>query len=382
MLCNPNYGNSILNVISSVRRFYRCSYLYPSHECTDNELDKRYSNIVLMVISGMGSDIVRKNVQNGSFLKSHKAADITSVFPSGGVSALHSILSGVAPNEHGILGSTLFFKETGTTYDMNRKKTWHTGIPVNIGAESMLAYEDIFSDIALTKTNKNSRTDCFVLSDEILRTSASQVLCRTFGDVCRKIEDIAQSKNDTFSLVYWSETARLIRQSGTASDTVYNALSEIGGMVNTLSKTLRDTLFIITADGGYIDTDTVDLAEYPALCECLYMNPTIEPRAVSFFVKPDRINSFVKIFNDTFGSNFLLYPKSEALQLFGAYRPHMKTDDFVGDYVAAATGRLSLRYGDVRHATRAGSGGLTEEEETLPLIICGTAKTFDYEPLI
>jgi hypothetical protein len=90
----------------------------------------------------------------------------------------------------------------------------------------------------------------------------------------------------------------------------------------------------------------------------------------------------VRVFNDTFGSNFLLFPKSEVLRLFGTYRSHVKTDDFVGDFVAAAIGRLSLRYGDIKHNDRAGCGGLTEEEEILPLIICGTAKNLDYEPLI
>jgi hypothetical protein len=265
---------------------------------------------------------------------------------------------------------------------MYRKKTWRTEIPVNIGAEQILRYEDIFADFSGVKRLNSAKTDTFVLSDDLLHTSTTQILCKTFDDVCRKLSDIAGTHSDTFSLVYWSGTADTIRLNGTASDAVYNVLSDIGARIDYLCRSLKDTVVIVTSNGGYIDADTVNMFEYPALVDCLYMNPTIEPRAASLFVKPDRKAIFERLFGDIFGSNFLLYPKSEAIRLFGSFRSHIKTDDFIGDYIAAATGRIALRYGVKKRRERAYTGGLTEEEMTIPLIIYGTEKTFAYEPLI
>ncbi|MDR0987571.1 MAG: alkaline phosphatase family protein [Ruminococcus sp.] len=383
MLCSPNYGNSIINIISSIRRFYRFAYLYPTIEKLDAALDKNYSNVVLVFIDGMGSDILRKNVKNGDFLKTHKVSDITSVFPSGGVPALCSILSGVAPNEHGNLGRLLFFKEFGVTYDMYTKKMWKTDIPVNIGAEKTLAFEDIFADFSLSGKNRPTRrTDTFVLSDDILHTSTTQILCKTFDDICRKLSDISRSAADTFSLVYWTGTANTIRSGGTASEELYRELSGVSYNLQNLCKSLKDTLVIITSTGGFIDSETVDLMDYPAICDCFYMNPILESRAASFFIKPDRLENFTYNFSEAFGKDFLLYPKSEAVRLFGAYRPHFKTDDFIGDFIAAATGRISLRYGSKHRPAKAFTGGITEEEMLIPLIICSTEKAVEYEALI
>ncbi|MDR0974092.1 MAG: hypothetical protein LBL80_00120 [Ruminococcus sp.] len=383
MLCSPNYGNSIINVISSIRRFYRFAYLYPTIELLDKALDKNYSNTVVIFIDGMGSDILRKNVKNGDFLKVNKVSDITSVFPSGGVPALCSILSGIAPNEHGNLGRLLFFKEYGLTYDMFTKKMWKTEIPVNIGAETALAFEDIFVDFSSSGKNRPAhRTDTFVLSDDILHTSTTQILCKSFEDICRKLSDITRTVSDTFSFVYWTGTANTIRAGGTASEELYRELSGINYHLQNLCKNTKDTLFIITSTSGYIDSDTVNLADYPALCDCFYMNPILEPRASSFFIKPDRTENFTYQFTEAFGKDFLLYPKSEAVRLFGAYRPHFKTDDFIGDFIAAATGKKTFRYGTRQRSAKAFTGGITEEEMLVPLIICSTEKTSLYEQLI
>jgi hypothetical protein len=383
MLCSPNYGNSIINLISSVRRFYNCSYLYPSLEILDEVFERNFSNTIVIFIEGMGSDVLRKNINNGDFLKVKRAGDITSVFPSGGVSALHSVLSGVAPNEHGNLGRVLFFKESGVTYEMYTKKTWRTDIPVNIGAEAQLSYEDIFSDFTSAGKNRpKRRTDTFVLSDDILHTSTTQILCKQFEDVCRKLYDIARSSSDTLSFVYWTGLAETIKMTGTESDEVYREMSEINELIRTLSKAVKDTLIIVSSTGGYIDSDTINLEDYPALCDAFYLNPIIEPRAASFFIKPDRLESFAMSFKNLFGQDYLLYPRSDAIPLFGAYRSHFKTDDFTGDFLAAATGKKTFRYGSRRRPARAFTGGITEEEELVPLIIIPTEKTMDYEQLI
>ena len=139
--------------------------------------------------------------------------------------------------------------------------------------------------------------------------------------------------------------------------------------LNALHGQLRDTLLVITADHGMIDTTgAVDVAKTPALLEPLVLPPSIEPRAAAFYVKSHRRAAFEAAFQELCGEDFRLFSREEALAsgLLGRGTPHPKLDDFLGDYLGVATGRryfaFSLpgeRPGDRLIGQHA---GLTEEE--------------------
>lgn len=82
------------------------------------------------------------------------------------------------------------------------------------------------------------------------------------------------------------------------------------------------TLVIVTADHGHIDTKGVSLTDYPKLCECLLRLPSIEPRALNFFIKPGMKEQFKDEFNRKFSDKFMLLTKEEVLEkkLFGEGR--------------------------------------------------------------
>ena len=74
------------------------------------------------------------------------------------------------------------------------------------------------------------------------------------------------------------------------------------------------------------------------------------------------------------GEDFLLISREDALktELLGRGTPHPKSEDFMGDYLACATGERFLRYDTLgckvpnligQHA------GLTDEEMTVPVIL-------------
>ncbi|MFR1836576.1 MAG: phosphodiesterase, partial [Turicibacter sanguinis] len=107
---------------------------------------------------------------------------------------------------------------------------------------------------------------------------------------------------------------------------------------------------------------------------CFIMTPSIEKRAVSFFIKPEMKQAFEERFNRLFGEEFILLSKQEVLnqQLFGQGLSHRKTTDFLGDYLACATGKKVLGYLAMttkRFDFGATHAGLTKEEMMVPLII-------------
>lgn len=122
-------------------------------------------------------------------------------------------------------------------------------------------------------------------------------------------------------------------------------IKEINDLFKQIVETTSNTLFIASADHGLIDVEpTIYLNEYEELDECFIMPPSIEKRAVSFFIKPEMKQAFEERFNRLFGEEFILLSKQEVLnqQLFGQGLSHRKTTDFLGDYLACATGKKYL----------------------------------------
>ena len=148
-----------------------------------------------------------------------------------------------------------------------------------------------------------------------------------------------------------------------------DAMAHMEEVVSELAEGLEDTLFIITADHGHIDTGSVMFRDYPQLCECLERWPSLEPRALNFFVKEEKKEFFVSEFNRLFGDRFILMPMEDVIErkLMGTGTPHKEFRGMLGDYLAIATSDLSIYFTEERWLSMHGS--LTEDEMLIPLIV-------------
>ena len=82
MLCYPDYSRSIISVISSIMNYYRVPYEYPTVPALDKHLSNFYKNVVLIVLDGMGHDMLEHDLPSNSFLRSSCVSKLSSVFPS------------------------------------------------------------------------------------------------------------------------------------------------------------------------------------------------------------------------------------------------------------------------------------------------------------
>ncbi len=99
--------------------------------------------------------------------------------------------------------------------------------------------------------------------------------------------------------------------------------------------------------------------------------PSIEGRTVSFMIKEECKNDFVKLFNELYGKDFVLYTKAEVLEknLFGQYRSSARGIDYIGDFVACAISDVALYYDENRNVKMIGNhAGMTEAEIMIPLV--------------
>lgn len=94
----PNYQNSILNLINSILHYYHVETKYKGLDILNKRLEKKYQNIVLLILDGMGEHILNTISPNGFFRKYQKRK-ITSVYPSTTTAAMTTYYSGKPPIE-------------------------------------------------------------------------------------------------------------------------------------------------------------------------------------------------------------------------------------------------------------------------------------------
>lgn len=384
MLVYPNYDKCLLNVISSIRRYYSTPIEYKTLPVLDKELDRGYKNIVLIVMDGMGASVIEKNLGRGDFLRKNISQKITTVYPSTTAAAMTSIYTGVSPNEHGWLGWSLFFKEFCRCIDVLTNNDSFTKQPMtqpNIGS-FVMPYETIFKDIAVSRKIAVQPFAIQPAGVNFPDTGVIRKRADSFGAMCSLIKKICATEQNTLTLAYWTDPDEIMHKTGCTSAETKAAMLEFNEGLQQLAESLTDTLLIITADHGMIDIEEeVFINSIPEIDSCLSMPPSIEGRAAAFFVKNELMDEFRWQFNKALGKDFKLMTSGELLdkQILGGGRTHRKTYDFLGDFVACGIGKKVISYRTLNSKPKpkhlASHAGLTDDEMTVPLIIVPTEIT-------
>lgn len=72
--------------------------------------------------------------------------------------------------------------------------------------------------------------------------------------------------------------------------------------------------------------------------------PSIEPRALNFFVEEEKREQFQQEFKKEFRDKFMLWTKQQVLdrKLFGGGKEHSNFQGMLGDYLAIAVSNLAI----------------------------------------
>ena len=362
----PDYDRSVLSITNSILTHYGINPYHKTLPELDNIFEKNFRNIVFIIFDGLGSGILEKHLDDSSFMHAHKSADISSVFPPTTTASTIAMHTGLSPIEHGWLGWRLYFKEIDMNVDVFPNIIGETkdtpAADYNV-ALKYIPYDNIFDKIS---------THCKGVQAEFV-APFSEHRVNSIAEISETVRQICGLPGRHFLLTYWNNPDTDMHEHGTESDIAHAIICDINQQIELLSEHLSDTVLIITADHGQIDTEYRYITDYPAISECLLRPQSIESRAANFFVKPEKKEQFKTAFNRQFGNDFMLLTKEQVLdrKLFGNGIPHKKVDDFIGDFLAIAVGNISIdharpTYRDVFIGQHA---GLTEDEMTVPLII-------------
>lgn len=355
----PDYTNCGLNVTASLLKHYGVPCAHPTLAAVDEWLADAPKNVVFMLFDGMAMDVLERALPGDAFLRRHIAREMTAVYPSTTTNATSSIETGLSPKEHAWLGWTLYFKEIDKPVDIfiNRSDG-------EIAADYHVANRYIPREF---------------IFDKITAAGVAEACCVSpFGDVRVDTLDrlfetalaLARDDKTRYIYTYWGEPDHTMHEKGCRHDDVTALVRDLNARVERFYNDLpAGTLLMLTADHGLVDLRHHYVEDCPELLDMLVRLPSVEARAASFFVRPERLNDFPAAFRAAFGENFLLIPREEFIRDFlGGGRERDKLRDFVGDYMALSTDLdcVDGRRGD--HELVGVHAGLTEPEMRVPLI--------------
>lgn len=373
----PNYEHSILNTITSILKYYNVETNHKSLEKLDKELQKKYKNVVFMILDGMGEHILTPISPEGYF-KQNELECVTSVYPSTTTAALTTYYSGKPPYETGWIAWSQYFKEYGRALDMLKHRESYKGEDIK-GAKidvfkEIVNYTPIFEQIEKASPNVKAYELEPTYTDKRAKRS---IRADNIDEIIENIEMLCENPGEKFILAYCDNPDGLLHKYGTDSIEVSNYIKETEQKIEKMCKELdEETIVIISADHGHKNIEKAyTMLDYPEIQECLILPPSLESRAIAFWVKEDMRRQFEEKFNSVFGEEFLLMTKEEFLQknLLGFGKKHPKIDDFIGNYIALSISssiiRIETFWADGKPVKKSTHCGLTKEEMEVPVIV-------------
>ena len=375
----PNYKHSILSTITSILKYYNVK----TNQCSLNSLDKilnekRYKNILFIILDGMGEHILN-NISKDGYFNKHKIDCVTSVYPSTTTAALTTYYSGKPPYETGWIAWSQYFKEYGRALDMLSHKESYLGELIKNPKldvyESFMKYETIYEKIE----NANPNVKAFEIEPEYVQRRGKRLyIANNIGELISAAKDINSISGEKFILAYCDNPDGILHKYGTDSTEAESFILDAEKKFQKLRAEIADdTLIIISADHGHKNIEkSYTLLDYPELLECLIMPASLESRAVNFWVKEDMKKEFEERFNRIFENEFWLMTKEDFLQknkLLGEGQKHSKIDDFIGNYIAlsvdASMIRLETFMIEGKPVKKSTHCGLSKEEMEVPVIV-------------
>ncbi len=385
-MIEPDYqGGGIVNLMSSlIRARGGASDLPEAHRVSARDIeDSRH--LVLIVIDGLGADWLARHSPNG-WLTRHQIGTLTSVFPSTTAAAVGSFLTGEPPARHGITGWFAWLRELGCVM-----KTL-PGQPRGGGQSNWGMIEDlrtlfpcppVFARINTASTLVSPKS---IASSAFNRAHTGPARLRPFSkfkDFLRQIEQsVRRTRVPSYIYAYWPELDHLGHHHGIDSPTALAHLQQLEQGLKQLAERLsaQDACLLITADHGQLDTsaaDQVELAEHPALADCLRLPLCGEPRAAFCYTAGGALEGFMAAAGQALGTRFHLVRSSELLAqgYFGPGRPHPELTHRIGDVILIGRDRSVIRdrLPSEKPFQQIGvHGGLSRAELLVPLCLIRT----------
>lgn len=376
----PDYRNSIVNLsVSLAAGFGATPGRYPPLTSLPPASVAAAGHVVLLIVDGLGYDYVRAA---GGPLADHLTAPLTSVFPSSTAPAITSLMTATAPQQHAVTGWWMLLRELGAVALL---------LPFRLRCGAGLDGTGWTPADLIGARSVFDRVDgagYALLPDDLADSGYSRATSggarrlgfRSLAELPGAVAGIVDAAaGRSLTIVYWPQFDALSHARGVAAEAVKSHYHELSLTFDELCRRLRgrDALVVVSADHGFIDGGSdrvVDLADHPALLECLALPLTGEPRAAFCHLRPDSGGRFEQYVNEVLGPRVDCRRGGDLIRdgWFGLGEPDPRLRQRVGDYVLIGRDNYVVheRLGAEPPWTLIGvHGGVSEAEMRVPLVV-------------
>ncbi len=381
----PDYEeNGILNLIAAFREAggdKDCAY-----KALDLNLPKalnEYDNCIFLVLDGLGYNYLQRKGE-GTFIKEHLEGKLSTVFPSTTASAITSFLTGVSPSEHCLTGWFTYVKELATATTILTFSPRYSNMTFDrLGVESDKIYH--FDGVA----DKMDYRFYHISSNHILNTpfalshsgNATRMGYDDVLEIPNIVNDVLSQKvgEKKFLFLYISTFDKISHQYGIDSDESYAHMLKLDGLVGDISRIVMksNSVFIASADHGFVNVTSdkiIRMEEHPRLQECLTMPLMGEPRTPFCYVRPSKVDKFLKYIEENLNYCCEVKPSEQVIEegWFGPDKENSGLFERVGDYILFMKDNYVFQDNlpvEDKFEFKGYHGGKTAEEMYVPILI-------------
>ncbi len=379
----PDYsGGSIVNLMASLQAGLsgeRNAYA-PLRQLSPDQVGQ-HRQVILWVIDGLGYDYLLAHSEEAANLNAALRGHMTSVYPPTTASAITTFLTGDAPQQHGLTGWFVYFRELGSVVSVLPGRTRYGGSCYGAGgidAARLLAHRPFADRIGV---------DSYHLSPAYMADSefnlahlgaAVNLSFRSLQELCDKTLEIASQPGRRYLSLYWPELDSIGHRDGIWSEHATGHLKQLDLAFHALCQGLEgsDTLLVVCADHGQIDSlpkQRLKLEDYPDLHESLILPLCGDPRSAYCYLRSGRESQFEEAVSQSMADLASVYSSSTLIEenWFGLGAPHPRLAERIGDRVLLM--HQSATIGDVMAQEKpfpiiGAHGGLSRQELLVPLI--------------
>jgi type I phosphodiesterase/nucleotide pyrophosphatase len=358
--------------------------------------------VVLIVADGLGHLQLQREMSAGNAPNMQRMlsqdnvnyAVLTSVFPTTTVAALGSINSAVLPTEHGLLGYTLYLPDFDMVGEMIRWGPLNRRISFSDPEFGRTPEEFFWAQTTYQRLHAAGLERTFAVNpNHFSGTALTRMLHQgaTYqGYVATSSLDplvtrlVNESREPTYIYAYWPTVDTIAHVVGPLTEEHSAEVATLDAALGRLVQHLPrrgDTLLVLTADHGHIDTQperSVALGEHPELLAMLRVPPAGEARAVYLHPKPGAAGEVEAYARERLSDVATPLAREDAVRL-GLFGPRPLSEQAaarIGEVLLFARGNLQLHapletpegVPIKRPAFRGLHGGLTAEEALVPLL--------------
>src|SRR6202165_257941 len=343
-------------------------------------------NVCLLLVDGLGWDLVLDNPKHAPFLAGLAAGDkgrsISAGFPSSTAVSIASIGTGKTPGEHGIVGYTMGIP--GYDRAMNNLRWSLHGPGPHVDLRSVVVPEDLQPDPTSFQLAEEGGVNTYTVGPrEHMASGLTRAALRgaqyrsvfSMGDLVAETITALKAPGRSFVYAYHPDLDMTGHVRGVGSHAWRLQLGLIDRLAQALAERLPpDSTLVITGDHGMVDVapeDRIDFDQEPALQPGVRLLAG-EPRARHIYTRAGAQQDVLAAWRERLGDQVWVLEREDAIDR-GWFGPTV-TDSArarIGDVIAAAHGPVGIVPRSVLsvEALLVGHhGSLTAAEQLVPFL--------------